>query len=149
MPVSLVPEVPMPILAAAVGAAICLMLVANATLQQALDPITALVIVHTVGLALILPLAALVRLPGSRTGPIPWPLFTGGLVGVVLLWINNRTVPVLGVGVAVGLGVLGQLIASAVVDHFGLFGLEQRRFRFTKALGLAVAGVGVLLMVGV
>jgi len=139
----------MPILANAVGAAICLMLVANATLQQALDPVTALVVIHALGLGLVIPLAALVQSPGPQPGRISWPLFTSGLVGVALVWINNRTVPVLGVGVALGLGVLGQIVASAVVDHFGLFGLEQRRFRLTKGLGLAVASVGVLLMVGV
>jgi len=138
----------MEILAGAVGAAIALMLVANAALQQALDPVSALLVVHLSGLACVLPLA--LRRPRSAPGgPVPWYLLLAGLVGVVLLWINNHTIPLLGAGVAIALGVVGQLAASAVVDHFGLFGLERRPFRASRALGLAVACVGVYLMVGV
>ena len=139
----------MEILAAAVGATICLMLVANAVLQQALGPVAALLVVHALGLILVVPLALLIRAPGLKPGPAPWPLFLAGLVGVALLWINNRTVPVLGAGVAVALGVLGQLAASTVVDHFGLFGLERRPLRPSKFVGIAVAVAGVYLMVGV
>jgi transporter family-2 protein len=139
----------MEVLAAAVGAVICLMLVANAALQQFLAPAAALVCVHVIGLALALPLAALVKVRPQKPGPFPWYLATGGLVGVALLLINNRTIPVLGAGLTVALGVIGQLGASAVIDHFGLFGLTRRSFRPNQALGLAVALGGVLLMAGV
>ena len=136
----------MEVLAAAVGAVICLMLVANATLQQFLSPGTALVSIHLIGLAAALPLAALVKARPGRPGPFPWSLATGGLVGVALLEINNRTIPILGAGLTVALGVIGQLGTSAVIDHFGLFGLTKRPFRANQAFGLGIALVGVLLM---
>jgi transporter family-2 protein len=139
----------MEILAMAVGALICLMLVANAALQQALSPAAALVSVHVIGLTLALPLAALAKVRPQRPGPFPWYLATGGLVGVGLLLINNRTIPVLGAGLTVALGVIGQLGASAVIDHFGLFGLTKRPFQLNQAFGLVVALGGVLLMAGV
>lgn len=134
----------MELTAAAIGVTICLMLVANAALQQYLDPVSALLAVHLIGLVLVVPLAVLFRSQGTTAKTIPWPLFLGGLVGVALLLINNRTVPVLGAGLAVALGVLGQLAASAVVDHFGLFGLARRPFRPAQAVGLAVSAAGVL-----
>ena len=139
----------MEILAVASGALIALMLVANSTLQQALGPASALVSVHAVGLAVALPLALLIRWPGRRPGVAKWPLFVGGFVGVVLLLINNRTIPVLGTGLVVALGIVGQLAASTVVDHFGLFGLPQRRVGLRQLGGLAVAGTGAWLMVWV
>jgi transporter family-2 protein len=112
-------EVPMEILAVAVGATICLMLVANAALQQVLAPAAALVTLHLAGLVFALPL------------------------------INNRTIPVLGPGLTVALGVVGQLAASAAIDHLGLFGLPKRPFRPVQAVGWAVALGGVFLMAGV
>jgi transporter family-2 protein len=142
-------EVPMEILAVAVGATICLMLVANAALQQVLAPAAALVTLHLAGLVFALPLAVLVRVRGPKSGPVPWYLATGGLVGVVLLLINNRTIPVLGPGLTVALGVVGQLAASAAIDHLGLFGLPKRPFRPVQAVGWAVALGGVFLMAGV
>lgn len=139
-------EVPMELTAAVIGVTICLMLVANAALQQALDPVSALLVVHLIGLVLVVPLAVLIRTKAADWKAVPWPLFTRGLVGVVLLLINNWTIPLLGAGLTVALGVLGQLTASAVVDHFGLFGLARRPFRPAQGAGLTVAAAGVLLM---
>lgn len=136
----------MELTAAAIGVTICLMLVANATLQQYLDPVSALLAVHTIGLVLVVPLAVLFGSRRDKGVKVPWPLVLGGFVGVALLLINNRTIPVLGAGLTVALGVLGQLAASAVVDHWGLFGLTPRPFRPAQAVGLAVAAVGVLSM---
>lgn len=132
-----------------VGMTIAVMLVINASLQQALGPTGALVAVHIVGLVAILPLA-LLRAP-RPAGKVPKVLFAAGLVGVALLWINNRTIPVLGAGLAVALGVVGQLTASAAVDHWGLFGLPRRSFRPKKLVGilLAMAGVAVMTVGGV
>lgn len=132
-----------------VGMTIALMLVVNATLQQSLGPAGALVVVHVVGLATILPLAGLVKQPKPE-GKIPVVFFLAGLVGVALLWINNHTVPLLGAGLALALGVVGQLSASAVVDHWGLFGLPRRPFhpRRLVGLGLAVVGVGIMTLGG-
>jgi len=131
-------------LAALIGVTICFMLVANAALQQSLGPVLALLVVHGVGLVLALPLAIFSRRRGS--GPVPWPLFTGGLVGVALLLINNQTIPVLGAGLTVALGVVGQLAAAAVVDHLGLFGLTRRPVRWAQVGGLVLAGLGVAFM---
>lgn len=136
----------MPVLAVAVGVAISLMLVANAALAQCLDPAAALLAVHCLGLVLVVPLAAFVPVGPTASGRVPWPLFAAGFVGVALILINNRTVPVLGAGFALALGVLGQLAASAAVDGFGLFGLPRRPFRPRRALGLAIAVGGAFLM---
>lgn len=136
----------MEVLAAVIGVTIGLMLIANAALQQVLGPVTTLFVVHVTGLLLVLPLAVLVRTKVARWANTPWPLFLGGLVGVVLLLINNHTIPRLGAGLTVALGVVGQLLASAAVDHWGLFGLARRRVSLHQVLGIAVAGLGVFLM---
>jgi len=140
-------EVFMNALAAALGMTICLMLAANAALQQALGPGGALVVVHLVGLGLALPLAWFVKAPPRvGPGPVPWPLFAGGLVGLVLLVLNNQTVPALGTGLTVALGIAGQLGASAAIDTVGFFGLPRRPLapRRVVGLGLTVVGIGVM-----
>ncbi len=122
------------------------MLVANSALQQLLGPAPALVAVHLIGLVVVIPLALLVRWPARNPGKVTWPLVLGGLVGVVLVSINNHTFPVLGAGLTVALGVVGQLTASAAVDHFGLFGLPRRAVGLAQVAGLLVASAGVFLM---
>jgi transporter family-2 protein len=136
----------MELLAAVIGITIGLMLIANAALQQVLGPVTTLLVVHATGLLLVLPLAVLVRTKAAQWSNVPWPLFLGGLVGIALLLINNHTIPRLGAGLTVALGVVGQLLASAAVDHWGLFGLTRRRVCLAQVGGLVVAVGGVCLM---
>jgi transporter family-2 protein len=135
----------MPALAVAIGAAICLMIAANAGLQGHLGPVPTLVAVHLIGLVASLPLAVVGRRV-EGAGKIPWYLWMGGLVGVVLLFLNNATMPVLGAGMTVALGVVGQLAASAAVDHFGFLGLPKRPLGVSRVLGLGIATIGVVLM---
>jgi len=104
-----------------------------------------LVAVHLVGLVAALPLA-LVGRTVEGAGRVPWFLWTGGLVGVGLLFLNNATMPILGAGMTVALGVVGQLTASAAVDHFGFLGLPRRPLGLSKVVGLGLATVGVVLM---
>lgn len=139
----------MEIAAVLVGVTIAIMLVVNATLQQSLGVVGALVVVHGVGLAAIVPLALRIKAPRSP-GRVPWLFFAGGLVGVALLWINNHTVPLLGAGLTMALGVVGQLAASTVVDQWGLFGLPRRPLRPSRlvGLGLAIVGVGIMTLGG-
>jgi transporter family-2 protein len=122
------------------------MLAANGALQEGLGPFQALLAIHLVGLASVVPLLWIVRERPRRSGPIPWYLFTAGLLGVALLFINNRTIVSLGATLTVSLGILGQLAASSVIDHFGMFGLERRPFRWTKLPGHLLILAGLVVM---
>jgi bacterial/archaeal transporter family-2 protein len=53
--------------------------------------------------------------------------------------------PRIGVGNAVFFVLLGQLVAAAAIDHYGLLGAAQFPLTPRRALGVAVMAVGVWL----
>lgn len=53
--------------------------------------------------------------------------------------------PHFGVGNAVFFVLLGQLVAAALIDHYGLFGARVSPLSFTRAAGIALMAAGVAL----
>ncbi len=53
--------------------------------------------------------------------------------------------PIIGLGNAIFLVLLGQLCAAATIDHFGLFNAIATPISLTRAGGLALMVVGVFL----
>jgi transporter family-2 protein len=128
------------------GVLISLMLGANSALEHILGPVRALLVINLAGLlAVLLFLVASRRKIIFRKG-IHWIYYSAGASGIVLTFLNNWTIGVLGVTVALTAGILGQILASAVIDHFGLFGIKKRPFRMYKAAGFFLVAAGILVM---
>ena len=83
---------------------------------------------------------ALVALSGQ-----PKHLFLAGALIAFYVLSITWVAPHFGVGNAVFFVLLGQLIAAAAIDHFGLFGAQQSSLTARRAAGLALMVVGVLL----
>ncbi len=129
-----------------IGALISVMLGMNAGLESAVGPIRALLVIHLAGMATVLViLAARRELPRLRSG-LPWYYYGAGAMGVALTFLNIWSIRELGISLTLTLGMLGQLSASAAIDHFGLLGMERRPFRPAKIAGLALVVAGVLVM---
>lgn len=75
------------------------------------------------------------------------PLHYYGAFIPYLLYICGITLiaPKIGLGPAVFLVLLGQLVSATVIDHFGLFGVMQTPVTAKRALGLTLMAVGVFL----
>ncbi|MEE4563703.1 DMT family transporter [Paenibacillus polymyxa] len=71
-----------------------------------------------------------------------WNLL-GGVLGVVYMLIIVIGVPLVGVGIAMITVVIGQMLASILIDHFGWFGSEQKKVgtKRISALGLMMAAL--------
>jgi transporter family-2 protein len=63
---------------------------------------------------------------------IPWYLFTGGIIGSAFI------LPKIGASSFFGQIVLGQLLMTILVDHFGLFGVPVYRINSTRILGVSL-----------
>lgn len=131
---------------ACIGAVIGLMLAVNAGLEGAVGPVLSLLVINGVGLVAIVGVLMVGRKKIAFKKGLHWIYYTAGASGVILTFLNNWTVGVLGVSLALTLGCLGQLAASAIIDHFGLFGMKKRPFRAYKLAGftLIVAGIAVM-----
>jgi transporter family-2 protein len=67
-------------------------------------------------------------------------------MSVLLVFFNITTVTAIGLTLTIALGLVGQIIASSVVDHYGLFTLEKRRWNMKKLSGFALIAAGIAVM---
>jgi len=83
--------------------------------------------------------------PVSKLADVPKYTFLGGVLIACYLLSITWIAPIIGLGNAVFLVLIGQLCAAAAIDQFGLFGAIQRDVTLTRAGGLALMAIGVFL----
>ena len=75
-----------------------------------------------------------------------WWNWVGGALGTLIVLAGAFLVKYLGAAAFIALVVAGQLVASTLFDHFGLFGLEQKPLTWGRAAGVLVVIAGVALI---
>ena len=78
---------------------------------------------------------------------VPWYALGAGIFGLIVIAAISYMIPRVGVAAAVTSVVAGQLLVSAVLDHFGLLGAAVKPLDVTRILGLGVVMLGVWLTV--
>jgi transporter family-2 protein len=73
---------------------------------------------------------------------VPAIYWFGGLGGAIFVTTSTFALPRLGASTCVALALLGQLIMSAAVDHFGLFGLPQKAVDLQRMAGITLVLAG-------
>ncbi|MCG7337762.1 DMT family transporter [Staphylococcus sp. ACRSN] len=98
--------------------------------------------------SIILAIALLFLGKGSLSYAIKAPKWelTGGLLGVIYLTVLVITIPIIGVGLAMGSVVVGQMIMSAVIEHFGLLGSEKKPLRIEKIIAIILMIIALTLI---
>lgn len=131
----------------ATGMGIPVMAALNANLGQHIQsPVAASAILFGLGFVVSALILIFVGLPnfGAFRGASPWVFAAALLVAFYLISIT-WSAPRIGIGNAVFFVLLGQLIAAAVIDHWGLLGAIQSSLTWKRALGLLVMAIGVYL----
>ncbi|WP_298972074.1 DMT family transporter [uncultured Roseobacter sp.] len=78
-----------------------------------------------------------------KVAAAPRHLFLAGVLIAFYVLTITYIAPTFGVGNAVFFVLLGQLISTAAIDHFGLFGARVTPMDATRALGIALMAAGV------
>lgn len=78
-----------------------------------------------------------------------WWLWIGGVLGALYVGSAAAITPQLGASGFLLLVVAGQIVASVLVDHFGLVGLASKPITFARLAGVVLIFAGVLLVQGV
>ncbi len=116
-------------------------------ISQRLGIFESVFIVHLGGaLVALIPMLLI----GNRLGQwrsVPWYVLGAGVFGLVVIGAISYMIPRVGVAAAVTSVVAGQLLVSAVLDHFGLLGAALKPLDATRLLGLGVVLAGVWLTV--
>ena len=68
----------------------------------------------------------------------------GGALGVVIIFTVMMSIGSLGTTCAIGIILVAQLIAAAVIDYFGLFGSEKINFTLKEFIGVAIMISGII-----
>ncbi len=123
----------------------------NSTLRNSLgNPAMAALasfLVGLVGLALYLVLTRAAVPTRAAMAAVPAWAWLGGLLGAFYVAISVIVGPRLGTAALLALSVLGQLLASLVVDHYGWLGFPQHEITALRATGAVLLFGGVLLIV--
>ena len=103
-------------------------------------------IIHFIGLIGIILVLIFTKSKIQNLKGIPFYMFTGGLIGILTVLFTNASFMGLGVSLTVSLSLLGQLITSLVIDHFGYFNMPVVEFNKKKILGLVIIIAGIYVM---
>lgn len=131
----------------AAGIGIPIFAALNAGLGQQLGgPLAATAVTFLIGFLFALALLAFAGMPDSAafTFERPW-LWMGA---VFMLFYGTSVAfaaPRIGLGNAIFFVLLGQIVAAAMIDHFGWLGAIQTSLTPKRLLGLAVMAVGLYL----
>jgi transporter family-2 protein len=81
---------------------------------------------------------------GGLHGALKTPawMWLGGLMGLTVVTAITFAQPRIGATATIGILIAGQLVMGAVIDRFGLFGVEQIGISPARAVGIVLLGIG-------
>ena len=77
---------------------------------------------------------------GAFRAPV-W-MWLGGVMGLTVVGTITFAQPRIGATATIGILIAGQLVMGAVIDRFGLFGVDQIDISLPRAIGIALLGIG-------
>ncbi|MCB2294184.1 DMT family transporter [Clostridium algoriphilum] len=130
-----------------IGILIAIMISFNGVLSNYTDQYVSILIIHIVGLIVVVAVLIFKKENFKLSKDIPLYLFSGGFLGVFMVFLSNLCFNLLGASLTLSLGILGQLILACFIDHYGLFGLNIYKFRKKKIIGFFVIFIGLITMI--
>jgi len=85
-------------------------------------------------------------LPAPALWGAPWWIWLGGLGGATYVLLAVLLAQRLGTALLTAAGILGQLGASILIDHYGWFGTPVHRASAARAIGVVLLAIGVALI---
>jgi bacterial/archaeal transporter family-2 protein len=76
-------------------------------------------------------------------GAMPWWAPLGGVIGAFAVIAGLLFVSKVGAGAFAGLTITANILMSLVIDHFGLFGVQQHSIGPGRAIGAALMVAGI------
>ncbi|NMA69330.1 MAG: DMT family transporter [Desulfitobacterium sp.] len=120
----------------------------NSQLYQKTSILAATFVVHVIGVILAFITVLVTRTPLTEYSwfSIPWYLYLGGVLSVIIIGLVAFSIPKIGVANATTAIIIGQVGAALIIDHFGLFGTERIPWSSWQILGLILFAAGAKLL---
>lgn len=131
------------------GVMLAIMIFLNGMLASIIGPYISTLIFHVLGFILIIIISIIKKNRISDLKEMQIIFFLPGILGVITIFLNNISIPQIGLTLAIGATLFGQLVMSSLVEHFGLFGMPINKFRKEKILGFLIISLGILVMIAI
>ena len=122
----------------------------NAVLSSYLrSNVLAALVSFIVGTAGLLAYALVLRIPWPAVATlqrVPWWAWIGGFCGAFLVTATITAAPKLGAATMIGFFIAGQMVASLILDHFGLLGFPLHQVNFWRIVGVILLTTGGVLI---
>jgi transporter family-2 protein len=82
---------------------------------------------------------------GFRNLPV-WIWLSGGILGAFIVFGSLYLVPRIGVAALAAFIIAGQLLAAALIDHFGFLGVPVHELHLWRVVGVILLFAGALLV---
>lgn len=137
------------LLAAASGAAMALQGTLNSQLSQKTALLSSTLVVHIIGTAVALGAILIWKVPvlQHKWSEVPWHLYLGGILSVVIIALVALTISRIGVCNATTAIIIGQVSLAVIIDHMGFFGVQKIPWNPWQILGLILFASGAKLLI--
>lgn len=113
----------------------------SAVLASFISFLVGTVALFGIGLVMRVPLPSIAALASA-----PWWVWIGGTLGAFFVFLTIVLAESLGAAVMVSVIIAGQMIASLVLDHYGLVGYARHPVNPARIIGTLLLLAGVLLI---
>jgi len=136
------------LIAAISGIAMAIQGTINSALSQKTSLLSATLVVHILGtlVALIAVLAWRSPLLKYPWVSVPWYLYLGGLLSVLIVGLVAVSIPKVGVCNATTAIIIGQVSMAVLIDHFGWFGVNRLSWTPWQLMGIVLFAAGAKLL---
>lgn len=139
----------LPFLVASIsGIAMAIQGTINSSLSQRTSLLSATLAVHIIGafVALFAVIAWRAPLFKYHWISIPWYLYLGGVLSVIIVGLVAASIPKIGVCNATTAIIIGQVSMAVLIDHFGWFGIGRLPWNSSQLIGIALFAAGAKLL---
>lgn len=102
-----------------------------------------------IGLLLLIAVCMIVRVPRPDWGDlasVPFWQWGGGMMGAFFVTAMVMLSPRLGAATMLGMVLVGQMTAAALIDHFGLAGFTPHALSIGRVVGIALLIAGGIIV---
>lgn len=139
----------LPFLIAAIsGVAMAVQGTLNSSLSQKTSLLSATLVVHIIGTIVSLGVVLIRRVPflDHNWSSVPWYLYLGGVLSVIIVGLVAVSIPKVGVCNATTAIIIGQVSMAVLIDHLGLFGVSKLPWSPWQLLGIGFFAAGAKLL---
>ncbi len=129
------------------GIILAMMILSHSILTSATGNFAGFLLIHIIALTSSLILFLATRSKFKSLKSIPVIFLLGGVSGYFGIYIVNLGFVKLGATITLMLSMFGQILASTIIDHYGLLGMEKFPFNKKKIIGIVFMLMGVAFIV--